>query len=136
MKQIHIYGSSILAALVVVMIMPTTTALAQMEGPLGLLIASVNVPQDPIIIGTDQEVSVHVVDNSANTLRAGVEVMLTVSYADGIEKRFTQTTDQNGNADFVFPIDGNSKPGTLTLVAEIPGSNTSQKQSFHVIPAS
>ena len=136
MKQIHIYGSSILAALVVVMIMPTTTALAQMEGPLGLLIASVNVPQDPIIIGTDQEVSVHVVDNSANTLRAGVEVMLTVSYADGIEKRFIQTTDQNGNADFVFPIDGNSKPGTLTLVAEIPGSNTSEKQSFHVIPAS
>jgi hypothetical protein len=136
MKQIHIYGSSILAALVVVMIMPTTTALAQMEGPLGLLIASVNVPQDPIIIGTDQEVSVHVVDNSANTLRAGVEVMLTVSYADGIEKRFTQTTDQNGNADFVFPIDGNSKPGTLTLVAEIPGSNTSEKQSFDVIPTS
>ena len=137
MKQIHIYGSSILAALVVVMIMPTTTtALAQMEGPLGLLIASVNVPQDPIIIGTDQEVSVHVVDNSANTLRDGVEVMLTVSYADGIEKRFTQTTDQNGNADFVFPIDGNSKPGTLTLVAEIPGSNTSEKQSFDVIPAS
>jgi hypothetical protein len=135
MKQIHIYGS-ILAALVVVMIMPTTTALAQMEGPLGLLIASVNVPQDPIIIGTDQEVSVHVVDNSANTLRAGVEVMLTVSYADGIEKRFTQTTDRNGNADFVFPIDGSSKPGTLTLVAEIPGSNTSEKQSFHVIPAS
>jgi hypothetical protein len=136
MKQIHIYGSSILAALVVVMIMPTTTALAQMEGPLGLLIASVNVPQDPIIIGTDQEVSVHVVDNSANTLRAGVEVMLTVSYADGIEKRFTQTTDQNGNADFVFPIDGNSKPGTFTIVAEIPGSNTSEKQSFEVIPAS
>jgi hypothetical protein len=53
---------------------------------------------------------VHVVDNSANTLRAGIEVMLTVSYADGIEKRFTQTTDQNGNADFVFPIDGNLKP--------------------------
>jgi hypothetical protein len=111
MRQIHIYGSSILAALVVVVIMPTTTTtLAQMEGPLGLLIASVNVPQDPLIIGTDQEVSVHVVDNSANTLRAGVEVMLTVSYADGIEKRFTQTTDQNGNADFVFPIDGNLKP--------------------------
>jgi hypothetical protein len=135
MRYIHIYGI-ILAALVVVVIMPTTTALAQMEGPLGLLIASVNVPQDPIIIGTDQEVSVHVVDNSANTLRAGVEVMLTVSYADGIEKRFTQTTDQNGNADFVFPIDGNSKPGTLTLVAEIPGSNTSEKQSFDVIPTS
>jgi hypothetical protein len=136
MKQIHIYGSSILAALVVVMIMPTTTALAQMEGPLGLLIASVNVPQDPIIIGTDQEVSVHVVDNSANTLGAGVDVMLTVSYADGIEKRFTQTTDQNGNADFVFPIDGSSKPGTFTIVAEIPGSNTSEKQSFEVMSAS
>ena len=135
MRYIHIYGI-ILAALVVVVIMPTTTALAQMEGPLGLLIASVNVPQDPIIIGTDQEVSVHVVDNSANTIRAGVEVMLTVSFADGIEKRFTQTTDQNGNADFVFPIDGNSKPGTLTLVAEIPGSNTSEKQSFDVIPTS
>jgi hypothetical protein len=134
MKQIHIYRS-ILAALVVVII-PTTTALAQMEGPLGLLIASVNVPQDPIIIGTDQEVSVHVVDNSANTLRAGVEVMLTVSYADGIEKRFTQTTDQNGNADFVFPIDGSSKPGTFTIVAEIPGSNTSEKQSFEVMSAS
>ena len=132
MKQINIYGS-ILAVLFV--IMPTTT-LAQIEGPLGLLIASVNVPQDPIILGTDQEISVHVVDNSANTLRAGVEVMLSVSYPGGMEKRFTQITDQNGNADFVLPIDGSSKPGTFNLVAEIPGSNTSEKQSFEGISAS
>jgi hypothetical protein len=132
MKQINIYGS-ILAVLFVIM---PTTALAQIEGPLGLLIASVNVPQDPIILGTDQEISVHVVDNSANTLRAGVEVMLTVSYPAGMEKRFTQITDQNGNADFVLPIDGSSKPGTFNIVAEIPGSNTSEKQSFEGISAS
>jgi hypothetical protein len=132
MKQINIYGS-ILAVLFVIM---PTTAVAQIEGPLGLLIASVNVPQDPIILGTDQEISVHVVDNSANTLRAGVEVMLTVSYPAGMEKRFTQITDQNGNADFVLPIDGSSKPGTFNLVAEIPGSNTSEKQSFEGISAS
>jgi hypothetical protein len=132
MKQINIYGS-ILAVLFVIM---PTTAVAQIEGPLGLLIASVNVPQDPIILGTDQEISVHVVDNSANTLRAGVEVMLTVSYPAGMEKRFTQITDQNGNADFVLPIDGSSKPGTFNIVAEIPGSNTSEKQSFEGISAS
>jgi 5-hydroxyisourate hydrolase-like protein (transthyretin family) len=132
MKQINIYGS-ILAVLFVIM---PTTALAQIEGPLGLLIASINVPQDPIILGTDQEISVHVVDNSANTLRAGVEVMLTVSYPAGMEKRFTQITDQNGNADFVLPIDGSSKPGTFNIVAEIPGYNTSEKQSFEGISAS
>jgi hypothetical protein len=132
MKQINIYGS-ILAVLFVIM---PTTAVAQIEGPLGLLIASVNVPQDPIILGTDQEISVHVVDNSANTLRAGVEVMLTLSYPAGMEKRFTQITDQNGNADFVLPIDGSSKPGTFNLVAEIPGSNSSEKQSFEGISAS
>ena len=134
MKRIHTYGSMLAAFLV---IMPTTiTALAQMEEPGDLLIASVYVPQDPIILGSDQEVSVHVVDNSRNTLRAGVEVMLTVSYAGGMEKIFTQTTDQNGNADFVVPIDRSSKPGTFNIVAEIPGSNTSEKQSFEVMSAS
>jgi hypothetical protein len=132
MKKINIYGS-ILAVFFVIM---PTTALAQMEGPLGLMIGSINVPQDPIILGTDQDISVHVVDNSANTLRAGVEVMLTVSYPSGMEKRFTQITDQNGNADFVLPIDGSSKPGTFNIVAEIPGSNTSEKQSFEGISAS
>jgi 5-hydroxyisourate hydrolase-like protein (transthyretin family) len=133
-KQIHVYGS-ILAALL--MIMPTAiTALAQVEEPLGLLIASVNVPQDPIILGSDQEVSVHVVDNSANTFRAGVEVMLNASYPGGMEKSFTQTTDQNGNADFILPIDRSSKPGTFNIVTEIAGSNTSEKQSFEVISAS
>jgi hypothetical protein len=135
MKQIHTYGSTLVALLV---IMPTTiTALAQMEETTGrLFIASVYIPQDHIILGSDQEVSVHVVDNSSNTLRAGVEVMLTISYAGGMEKSFIQTTDQNGNADFVFPIDRNSKPGTFNMVAEIPGSNTSEKQSFEVMPAS
>jgi hypothetical protein len=132
MKQINIYGS-ILAVLFVIM---PTTAFAQMEGPLGLLIASVNVSQDSVILGTDQEISVHVVDNSANTLRAGVQVMLTVSYPGGMEKSFTQITDHNGNADFVLPIDGSSKPGTFNIVAEIPGSNTSEKQSFEGISAS
>jgi hypothetical protein len=133
MKQIHTYGSTLAALLV---IMPTTiTALAQMEEPLDPFIASVYIPQDPIILGSDQEVSVHVVDNSSNTLRAGVEVMLTVSYAGGMEKSFTQTTDQNGNADFVLAIDRSSKPGTFNIVAEIPGSNTSEKQSFEVMPA-
>jgi hypothetical protein len=134
MKRIHAYGSMLAAFLVII---PTTiTALAQMEEPGDLLIASVYVPQDPIILGSDQEVSVHVVDNSRNTLRAGVEVMLTVSYAGGMEKSFTQTTDQNGNADFVVPIDRSSKPGTFNIVAEIPGSNTSEKQSFEVMSAS
>ena len=134
MKRIHTYGSMLAAFLVII---PTTiTALAQMEEPGDLLIASVYVPQDPIILGSDQEVSVHVVDNSRNTLRAGVEVMLTVSYAGGMEKSFTQTTDQNGNADFVVPIDRSSKPGTFNIVAEIPGSNTSEKQSFEVMSAS
>ena len=134
MKRIHTYGSMLAAFLVII---PTTiTALAQMEEPGDLLIASVYVPQDPIILGSDQEVSVHVVDNSRNTLRAGVEVMLTVSYAGGMEKIFTQTTDQNGNADFVVPIDRSSKPGTFNIVAEIPGSNTSEKQSFEVMSAS
>ena len=134
MKQIHTYGG-MLVALLVIMPITTITALAQMEEPLDPLIASVYIPQDPIILGGDQEVSVHVVDNSSNTLRAGVEVMLTVSYAGGMEKSFTQTTDQNGNADFVLPIDRSSKPGTFNIVAEIPGSNTSEKQSFEVMPA-
>ena len=132
MKQINIYG----CILAVLFVLIPTTALAQIEGPLGLMIASVNVPQDPIILGTDQEISVHVVDNSANTPRAGVEVMLSVSYPGGMEKRFTQITDQNGNADFVLPIDASSKPGTFNIVAEIPGSNTSEKQSFEGISAS
>ena len=134
MKHIHTYGG-MLVALLVIMPITTITALAQMEEPLDPLIASVYIPQDTIILGGDQEVSVHVVDNSSNTLRAGVEVMLTVSYAGGMEKSFTQTTDQNGNADFVLPIDRSSKPGTFNIVAEIPGSNTSEKQSFEVMPA-
>jgi 5-hydroxyisourate hydrolase-like protein (transthyretin family) len=75
--------------------------------------ASIKVSQDPITRVSDQEVSVAVVDNSANTPKAGIDVMLTLSYASGLEKSFTQTTDQNGKADFVFPIGGNSKPGTF-----------------------
>jgi hypothetical protein len=135
MKQIHIYGS-ILAALAVVMTIPTTTAIAQMEESAGLSIASVNVSQDPIILGSDQEVSIAVVDNSAGAPADSVDVMLIVSYSSGMEKSFIQTTDQNGNADFVLPIGGNSKPGTFNIVARIPGSNLSEKQSFEVIPAS
>ena len=135
MKQIHTYGGTLVALLVII---PTTTitALAQMEETAGLSIISVNVSQDPIILGSDQEVSIAVVDNSSSVPAASVDVLLTVSNSSGMRKNFIQTTDQNGNADFVFPIDGNSKPGTLTLVAEIPGSNTSEKQSFDVIPTS
>jgi hypothetical protein len=132
MKQIHTYGS-MLAALVVII---PTTAMAQMEEPAGLSIASVNVSQDPIILGSDQEVLIAIVDNSAGAPAESVEVMLIVSYPSGMEKSFIQTTDQNGNANFVLPIGGNSKPGTFNIVARIPGSNLSEKQSFEVIPAS
>jgi hypothetical protein len=89
----------VLAALLIIM---PTTVLAQIEEPSGLSIASVNISQNPITRGSDQEVSVAVIDNSANAPAAGVEVVLTVSYASGMEKIFTQTTDQNGNADFVI----------------------------------
>jgi hypothetical protein len=77
---------------------------------------------------------VAVVDNSADASADGVDVMLTVSYASGMEKILTESTDQNGNADFVFPIGASSKPGTFNIVAEIPGSNISEDQSFEVIP--
>jgi hypothetical protein len=75
-----------------------------------------------------------VVDNSADASADGVDVMLTVSYASGMEKILTESTDQNGNADFVFPIGATSKPGTFNIVAEIPGSNISEDESFEVIP--
>ena len=133
MKQIHIIYGSVLAALL--MIVPTTIVLAQMQVLSDLSIASVNVSQDPITHGSDQEVSVTVVDNSADDAPAdGVDVMLTVSYASGMERRYTQTTDQNGNADFVFPIGASSKPGTFNIVAQIPGLNISKAESFEVIP--
>jgi hypothetical protein len=45
-----------------------------------------------------------------------------------------KSADQSGYADFVFPIGGNSKPGTFKIVAEIHGSNISEAQSFEVIP--
>jgi hypothetical protein len=51
---------------------PTTIVLAQMQVPSGLSIASVNVSQDPITSGSDQEVSVAVVDNSAADAPAAV----------------------------------------------------------------
>jgi hypothetical protein len=76
---------------------------------------------------------VAVVDNSADAPADGVDVMLTVSYASGMEKILTESTDQNGNADFVFPIGASSKPGTFNIVAEIPGSNISEDESFEVI---
>jgi hypothetical protein len=76
---------------------------------------------------------VAVVDNSADAPADGVDVMLTVSYASGIEKILTESTDQNGNADFVFPIGATSKPGTFNIMAEIPGSNISEDESFEVI---
>jgi hypothetical protein len=76
---------------------------------------------------------VAVVDNSADASADGVDVMLTVSYASGMEKILTESTDQNGNADFVFPIGASSKPGTFNIVAEIPGSNISEDESFEVI---
>jgi hypothetical protein len=76
---------------------------------------------------------VAVVDNSADAPADGVDVMLTVSYASGMEKILTESTDQNGNADFVFPIGATSKPGTFNIVAEIPGSNISEDESFEVI---
>ena len=135
MKQIHTYGGTLVALLVII---PTTTitALAQMEETAGLSIISVNVSQDPIILGSDQEVSIAVVDNSSSVPAASVDVLLTVSNSSGMRKNFIQTTDQNGNADFVFPIDGNSKPGTFNMVANIPGSNSPEKQSFEVIPVS
>ena len=48
-----------------------------MEEPSGLSIASVNVSKDPITRGSDQEVSMAVVDNnSADAPAAGVDVML------------------------------------------------------------
>jgi hypothetical protein len=133
MKQIHIIYGSVLAALLV--IVPTTIVLAQMQVPSDLSIASVDVSQNPITRGNDQEVSVAVVDNNSadDVLAAGIDVMLTVSYASGMEIRDTQTTDQNGIADFIFPIDASSKPGTFNIVAEIPGSNISKAQSFEVI---
>jgi 1-aminocyclopropane-1-carboxylate deaminase/D-cysteine desulfhydrase-like pyridoxal-dependent ACC family enzyme len=77
---------------------------------------------------------VAVVDNSADAPADGVDVMLTVSYASGMETTLTESTDQNGNADFVFPIGASSKPGTFNIVAEIPGSNISEDESFEVIP--
>jgi hypothetical protein len=131
MKQIHIIYGSVLAALLAIV---PTIVLAQTEVPSGLSIASVNVSQDPITHGSNQEVSVAVVDNSADAPADGVDVMLTVSYASGMEKILTESTDQNGNADFVFPIGASSKPGTFNIVAEIPGSNISEDQSFEVIP--
>jgi 5-hydroxyisourate hydrolase-like protein (transthyretin family) len=130
MKQIHIIYGSVLAALLAIV---PTIVLAQTEVPSGLSIASVNVSQDPITHGSNQEVSVAVVDNSADAPADGVDVMLTVSYASGIEKILTESTDQNGNADFVFPIGATSKPGTFNIVAEIPGSNISEDESFEVI---
>jgi hypothetical protein len=131
MKQIHIIYDSVLAALLAIV---PTIVLAQTEVPSGLSIASVNVSQDPITHGSNQEVSVAVVDNSADASADGVDVMLTVSYASGMEKILTESTDQNGNADFVFPIGASSKPGTFNIVAEIPGSNISEDESFEVIP--
>src|SRR5215204_2170797 len=131
MKQIHIIYDSVLAALLAIV---PTIVLAQTEVPSGLSIASVNVSQDPITHGSNQEVSVAVVDNSADASADGVDVMLTVSYASGMEKILTESTDQNGNANFVFPIGASSKPGTFNIVAEIPGSNISEDQSFEVIP--
>jgi 5-hydroxyisourate hydrolase-like protein (transthyretin family) len=131
MKQIHIIYGSVLAALLAIV---PTIVLAQTEVPPGLSIASVNVSQDPITRGSDQEVSVAVVDNSADAPADGVDVMLTVSYASGMETTLTESTDQNGNADFVFPIGASSKPGTFNIVAEIPGSNISEDESFEVIP--
>ena len=131
MKQIHIIYGSVLAALLAIV---PTIVLAQTEVPSGLSIASVNVSQDPITYGSNQEVSVAVVDNSADASADGVGVMLTVSYASGMEKILTESTDQNGNADFVFPIGASSKPGTFNIVAEIPGSNISEDESFEVIP--
>jgi hypothetical protein len=130
MKQIHIIYDSVLAALLAIV---PTIVLAQIEVPSGLSIASVNVSQDPITHGSNQEVSVAVVDNSADASADGVDVMLTVSYASGMEKILTESTDQNGNADFVFPIGATSKPGTFNIVAEIPGSNISEDESFEVI---
>jgi 5-hydroxyisourate hydrolase-like protein (transthyretin family) len=130
MKQIHIIYGSVLAALLAIV---PTIVLAQIEVPSGLSIASVNVSQDPITHGSNQEVSVAVVDNSADASADGVDVMLTVSYASGMEKILTESTDQNGNADFVFPIGASSKPGTFNIVAEIPGSNISEDESFEVI---
>jgi hypothetical protein len=130
MKQIHIIYDSVLAALLAIV---PTIVLAQIEVPSGLSIASVNVSQDPITHGSNQEVSVAVVDNSADASADGVDVMLTVSYASGMEKILTESTDQNGNADFVFPIGASSKPGTFNIVAEIPGSNISEDESFEVI---
>ena len=134
MKQIHIIYGSVVATLLV--IVPTTIVLAQMQVLSDLSIASVNVSQNPITRGSDQEVFVAVVDNnSADDVPAdGIDVMLTVSYASGMERKYTQTTDQNGNAIFVFPIGASSKPGTFNIVAEIPGSNISKAQSFEVIP--
>jgi 5-hydroxyisourate hydrolase-like protein (transthyretin family) len=130
MKQIHIIYGSVLAALLAIV---PTIVLAQTEVPSGLSITSVNVSQDLITHGSNQEVSVAVVDNSADAPADGVDVMLTVSYASGIEKILTESTDQNGNADFVFPIGATSKPGTFNIVAEIPGSNISEDESFEVI---
>jgi 5-hydroxyisourate hydrolase-like protein (transthyretin family) len=130
MKQIHIIYGSVLAALLAIV---PTIVLAQTEVPSGLSITSVNVSQDLITHGSNQEVSVAVVDNSADAPADGVDVMLTVSYASGIEKILTESTDQNGNADFVFPIGASSKPGTFNIVAEIPGSNISEDESFEVI---
>jgi hypothetical protein len=131
MKQIHIIYGSVLAALLAIV---PTIVLAQTEVPSGLSITSVNVSQDLITHGSNQEVSVAVVDNSADAPADGVDVMLTVSYASGMEKILTESTDQNGNADFVFPIGASSKPGTFNIVAEIPGSNISEDESFEVIP--
>jgi hypothetical protein len=131
MKQIHIIYGSVLAALLAIV---PTIVLAQTEVPSGLSITSVNVSQDLITHGSNQEVSVAVVDNSADASADGVDVMLTVSYASGMEKILTESTDQNGNADFVFPIGASSKPGTFNIVAEIPGSNISEDESFEVIP--
>jgi hypothetical protein len=130
MKQIHIIYGSVLAALLAIV---PTIVLAQTEVPSGLSITSVNVSQDLITHGSNQEVSVAVVDNSADAPADGVDVMLTVSYASGMEKILTESTDQNGNADFVFPIGASSKPGTFNIVAEIPGSNISEDESFEVI---
>jgi len=135
MKQIHIIYGSVLAALLV--IVPTTIVLAQTEVPPGLSIVSVTVSTDPITRGSDQEVSVAVVDNNSeddDVPADGIDVMLTVSYASGMERKYTQTTDQNGNADFIFPIGAGSKRGTFNIVAAIPGSNISKAQSFEVIP--
>jgi hypothetical protein len=53
----------------------------------GLSITSVIVSQNPITCGSDQEVSVAVVDNNSadDAPAAGIDVMLTVFFASGMD---------------------------------------------------